>query len=89
MILRVIIAYDVGVERLDAVRHILKQYLTWIQNSAFEGEISEGNLEEMRLKIYEIIDPDIDSVVVYSINNPSWVNRRIWGREKGAPESVL
>ncbi len=89
MILRAIIAYDVGVERLDAVRHILKQYLTWIQNSAFEGEISEGNLEEMRLKIYEIIDPNIDSVVVYSINNPSWVNRRIWGREKGVPESVL
>lgn len=89
MILRVIIAYDVGVERLDAVRHILKQYLTWIQNSAFEGEISEGNLEEMRLKIYEIIDQNVDSVVVYSINNPSWVNRRIWGREKGAPESVL
>lgn len=76
-------------ERLDSVRHILKQYLTWIQNSAFEGEISEGSLEEMRLKIYEIIDQDVDSVVVYSINNPSWVNRRVWGREKGTPESVL
>lgn len=89
MILYVIIAYDAGVERLDAVRHILKQYLTWIQNSAFEGEISEGNLEELRLKIYGIIDQDVDSVVVYTINNPSWVNRRIWGREKGAQETVL
>lgn len=85
----VIVAYDVGVERLDTVRHILKQYLTWIQNSAFEGELSEGSLEELRLKIYAIIDPEVDSVVIYTINNRSWVNRRIWGREKGAPESVL
>ena len=43
----VIVVYDVGIERLDSVRHILKQYLTWIQNSAFEGEISLGKLEEV------------------------------------------
>lgn len=84
-----IIAYDIGVERLDAVRRILKQYLTWVQNSAFEGELSEGKLEEIRLKINAIIDPDVDSIVVYTINNPSWIKRRIWGREKGAPESIL
>lgn len=85
----VIIAYDIGVERIDAVRHILKQYLTWIQNSAFEGELSEGKLEELRLKVSAIIDQEVDSVVIYTINNRSWVNRRIWGREKGAAESVL
>jgi CRISPR-associated protein Cas2 len=43
--LYVVIIYDVGIERLYSVRHILKQYLTWIQNSAFEGEITLGDLE--------------------------------------------
>ena len=85
----VIIAYDIGVERLDAVRRILKQYLTWVQNSAFEGELSEGKLEEIRLKINTVIDPDVDSIVVYTVNNSSWIKRMIWGREKGAPESIL
>lgn len=85
----VIIAYDIGIERLDAVRRILKQYLTWVQNSAFEGELSEGKLEEIRLKVNTVIDPDVDSIVVYSVDNPSWIKRRIWGREKGAPESIL
>lgn len=85
----VIIAYDIGIERLDAIRRILKQYLTWVQNSAFEGELSEGKLEEIRLKVNTVIDPDVDSIVVYSVDNPSWIKRRIWGREKGAPESIL
>ena len=89
IVVYIIVVYDVGVERVDAVRHILKQYLTWIQNSVFEGELSEGGLEEIRLKIYAIMEPEKDSVVIYTINNRSWLNRRIWGREKGTLESVL
>ena len=87
--MKVVIVYDVNIERLDAVRHILKQYLAWIQNSVFEGELSEGMLEEIRLKIFDIIDPEVDSVIVYTINNPSWMGKKIWGREKGMSDNVL
>lgn len=69
----VIVVYDVGIERVDSVRHILKQYLTWIQNSVFEGEISIGKLEEMRILISYIINKEKNSVIVYSSNNPSWL----------------
>ncbi|GIU72275.1 MAG: CRISPR-associated protein Cas2 [Candidatus Nitrosocaldaceae archaeon] len=85
----VIIVYDVGIERLDAVRKILKQYLNWVQNSAFEGEITEGLLEEIKLKLFGIIDTEVDSIIVYSINNPKWVKKRIWGREKGETDNIL
>jgi CRISPR-associated protein Cas2 len=71
--LYVIVVYDVGIERVDSVRHILKQYLTWIQNSVFEGEISIGKLEEIRILISYIINKEKDSVIVYSLNNPSWL----------------
>jgi CRISPR-associated protein Cas2 len=71
--LYVIVVYDVGIERVDSVRHILKRYLTWIQNSVFEGEISIGKLEEMRILISYIINKEKDSVIVYSLNNPSWL----------------
>lgn len=85
----VIIVYDVGVERIDAVRHILKKYLTWIQNSAFEGEITMGKLEEVRILIAGVIDKEKDSVVVYSINNPAWLEKTTWGRDKGTTDNVL
>ncbi|AIC16851.1 CRISPR-associated endonuclease Cas2 [Nitrososphaera viennensis] len=84
-----IIVYDVGVERIDAVRHILKKYLTWIQNSAFEGEITTGKLEEVRILIANVIDKEKDSVVVYSINNPAWIEKKTWGRDKGTTDNVL
>lgn len=85
----VIIVYDVGVERIDAVRHILKKYLTWIQNSAFEGEITMGKLEEVRILIATVIDKEKDSVVVYSVNNPAWIEKTTWGRDKGTTDNVL
>lgn len=85
----VIVVYDIEVERIDAVRHILKQYLTWIQNSAFEGEITQGLLDELRLEIFAIIEKEKDSVVVYTINNPSWLNKQTWGKEKNDTENIL
>lgn len=84
-----IIVYDVEVERIDAVRHILKQYLTWIQNSVFEGEITQGLLEELRLKVFEVIEKDKDSIIVYTVNNPTWLNKTAWGKEKSDTENIL
>ncbi len=87
--MRVIIVYDVSIERIDYVRKILKQYLNWVQNSAFEGDISEGVLEEIRLRLFNIIDPGVDSIIVYSVNNPAWIKKRIWGVEKGHTDNIL
>jgi len=85
----VIVVYDIEVERIDPVRHILKQYLTWIQNSAFEGELTRGLLDELRLKVQSVIDKDKDSVIVYTINNPSWLDKTTWGKDKAVTDNVL
>jgi len=85
----VIIAYDVAVERLDAVRKTLKQYLNWVQNSAFEGELTEGKLEELSMKIKEVIDEKVDSVICYTLSNPKWLKKRVIGIEKGEVTHVV
>ncbi len=87
--MHVIVAYDIAVERLPKVYHIMKQYLNWIQNSAFEGDLTPGQLEEMRLKVYKVIEPSTDCIVVFSMGNPKWLERAIWGREKGLTDSVI
>lgn len=84
-----VIVYDVGVERVDAVRHILKKYLNWVQNSAFEGEITTGKLEELKILVSHVIDKEKDSVIVYSVNNPTWMEKQVWGREKGTVDNML
>ena len=51
-----VVVYDIGRERIDAVRHVLKKYLQWIQNSAFEGNITLGKLEELKILVRQLID---------------------------------
>ena len=51
-----VVVYDIGIERIDAVRHFLKKYLQWIQNSAFEGNITLGKLEELKILVRQLID---------------------------------
>ena len=46
---------------------------------SFEGELTEGKLEELRSRLYKVIDPSADSIIVYTISNPRGVEKRIWG----------
>jgi CRISPR-associated protein Cas2 len=87
--LHVIIAYDIAVERLPKVYQLMKQYLNWIQNSAFEGDLSPGQLEELRIKVHKVIDRSSDCIVVFSMDNPKWLDRTVWGREKGSIGAVI
>jgi CRISPR-associated protein Cas2 len=87
--MHVIVAYDIGVERLRKVYLVMKQYLNWIQNSAFEGDLSLGQLEELRTKVTEVIDEEKDSIVVFLVSNPAWIDRKVWGKEKGETESII
>lgn len=85
----VIITYDVEVERINNVRKILRQYLNWVQNSVFEGELSEGKLEELKIRISKEIDNRKDSILVYKLSNPKWIVKDIWGIEKNPVEEVI
>ena len=87
--MHVIIAYDIAVERLPKVYHIMKRYLNWIQNSAFEGDLSAGQLEELRLKVAKVIDESKDCIVVFKMENPKWLEKSIWGKEKSATGAII
>ena len=62
----VILIYDVGQKRVAKMLKLCRKYLCWIQNSVFEGEISQAKLHELELEIKEIINEDEDSVIVFS-----------------------
>jgi len=85
----VIIVYDVAVERLNNVRKILRQYLNWVQNSAFEGKITEGKLEELRIRLFQVINREEDSILVYKIPNLRWIQKSVWGIEKNPVEEII
>jgi len=59
-----ILVYDVGEDRIERLRKFLKKYMFWIQNSVFEGEISEYELSVITENIKNIIE-EKDSVIIY------------------------
>ena len=64
-----IVVYDVGVQRVNKVKKILRMYMTWIQNSVFEGEITEAELMELKRKLREVIEKDSDAVHFYILKS--------------------
>lgn len=81
----VIIVYDVGEKRVGKMLKLCRQYLCWIQNSVFEGELSEVKLKELNLKMKGIIEPSEDSVILFTNKMGYNMNKQILGREKWQP----
>ncbi|MDI6871018.1 MAG: CRISPR-associated endonuclease Cas2 [Bacillota bacterium] len=85
----VILVYDVRVERVAKVLKKCRQYLYWIQNSVFEGEISEASLRRLKLELQGMIDKEEDSVVIYQFRTTKYSSREILGQVKGGQTQVL
>lgn len=46
----VVLVYDMGEKRVGKMLKLCRRYLNWIQNSVFEGEITEVKLKELLSK---------------------------------------
>ena len=85
----VIVIYDVGVKRVGKMLKLCRQYLNWIQNSVFEGELSEAKLRELNIKMKGIIDEGTDSVIVFTNKMGYNMNKQIIGKERMSTEQFL
>jgi len=85
----VIMTYDVGVERLAQVLKTARKYLYWVQNSVFEGEISDADLLRLRSDLLRIVDEEKDSVTFYLLRTTKYLKKDTIGTVKGEPEIFL
>lgn len=84
-----IIVYDINVDRVNKVKAFLRQYLFWIQNSVFEGEVTESEFKKIRDGLVEIIDDDVDSIIIYKLRMAELLNREVLGIEKSPIEEIF
>lgn len=85
----VILVYDVGEKRVGKMLKLCRKYLNWIQNSVFEGEISEVKLQELVLLAKRIMDIEYDSVIMFKSRNEKWLEKEIVGQEKNSLDTFL
>ena len=77
----VILVYDFGEKRVAKMLKLCRQYLNWIQNSVFEGEVSEVKLKELVLKAEKFMKQDEDSIIIFSGRTEKWLDKKIVGKE--------
>ena len=85
----VIIVYDVSVERVSKICGFLRQYLHWIQNSVFEGELTNAEFEKIKNNIKRIIDENSDSVIIYRFSHSYLLKKERIGVEKTNISSII
>jgi CRISPR-associated protein Cas2 len=85
----VIVTYDVGEKRVNKVRKVLKKYFLWVQNSVFEGEVSEGKLEKCRQELLRVINDKEDSIYFYRLENRLNYVKLVLGIEKELTDNII
>ena len=85
----VILVYDCGEKRVGKMLKLCRKYLNWIQNSVFEGEITEVKLKELTSKAEKIMNSDEDSLIVFSSRQEKWLDKQIIGKERSSIDNFL
>lgn len=82
----IILVYDIEVDEGGAKtsRRIFKtskKYLTHVQKSVFEGEITPALLKKLEVELSKYIRADKDSVLVFKSREERWLQKEFWGKE--------
>ena len=90
----VVLVYDIsqeekGQKRWSRVFKICKKYLSHIQNSVFEGEISKAQLVKLQQELRQFIDKNLDSVIIFKSRNEKWLDKEFWGKEDDKTSFIL
>ena len=85
----VFVVYDVGEKRVGKMLKLCRQYLCWVQNSVFEGELSEVKLKELKLKMEGLIEKSEDSVILFTNKIGYNMDKQILGKERMSTDNFL
>ena len=90
----IVLVYDIsqseaGQKRWSRIFKICKKYLSHIQNSVFEGEISKVQLTKMQNELKPHIDKNLDSVIVFKSRQEKWLEKDFWGKDNDMTDFML
>ena len=85
----IILVYDIGERRVGKMLKLCRQYLNWIQNSVFEGEITEVKLKELVGRAKLIMKLEDDSLIIFKSRDEKWLEKEVIGQEKNNLDTFI
>ena len=79
----VILVYDVGKKRVQRVMKKCRGYLSHVQRSVFEGNLTQAQLDRLKGELRELIEPREDAVCIYKVGSYRFTSRETIGVETG------
>jgi CRISPR-associated protein Cas2 len=81
--------YDIDQKRVGKMLKLCRQYLNWIQNSVFEGELTDVKVKELLHKAKSIMNDETDSIIVFKSRQEKWLDKMVVGREKNSLDNFI
>jgi CRISPR-associated protein Cas2 len=85
----IILVYDISEKRVFKVLKIARKYITWIQNSVLEGEITVAGFYKLKEEIKKVININEDSVLFYIIRDLKYTSKENLGIIKNSDEKFF
>lgn len=85
----VILVYDIGQKRVGKMLKLCRRYMNWIQNSVFEGEMTEVQLQALLHEAKRIMNEDEDSLILFKSREEKWLDKQIIGVERQSTDNFL
>ena len=61
---------------------LMRQYLHWIQNSVFEGELTKGQFSQLVISAQKIMDKKEDSLIFFEMDSNKYIQKKVYGIDK-------
>jgi CRISPR-associated protein Cas2 len=85
----VILVYDIHAKRVGKMLKLCRRYLNWIQNSVFEGEMTDLKLKALLNEAKVIMNVETDSIIVFKSRQEKWMEKIVIGREKSKIDNII
>jgi CRISPR-associated protein Cas2 len=84
----VILVYDIEQKRVGKMLKLCRRFLNWIQNSVFEGEITDVKLKELLAEAKAIMEGK-DSLIIFKSRDNKWLEKEVYGNEKNPLDTII
>ncbi|AUJ32820.1 MAG: CRISPR-associated endonuclease Cas2 [Liquorilactobacillus nagelii] len=80
----IILVYDIALDQNGAkvLRHVFKickKYLSHVQKSVFEGELTKSQLQKLTTELDKWVRNDKDSIIIFKNRNKNWLDKKFIG----------
>ncbi len=80
--------YDVGQKRTGKMLKLFRRYLVWVQNSVFEGELTDAQFLALQSEARKLMQ-EPDGVIFYRLRDERYAERTVLGSDKGERSRFL